>query len=104
MPSLHLIERDDRIRRVPGNDGLWESGYWAIAPQTAARLVEARTTIYFHRTQTAPSFFGGTIQEYRIQPDGEFQGRVVFRFVVRADCRDVFAGPEGWGNEKKMVW
>jgi len=56
--SVHFVERKNNIRRVPGTQGEWESGYWVIAEDTAQRLIGA--DLYLHSGQSEPSHFGGT--------------------------------------------
>jgi len=35
---------------------------------------------------------------------GEIPGRIVFNFKASLDCKNVKAGKDGWGMEKKIVW
>ena len=49
------------------------------------------------------------ILSYRVLPDNangehEVPGRIVFNFKATLDCKDVKAGKDGWGMEKKIVW
>ncbi len=100
MSVIHLIENDGRIEPVGADE--YESGYWAVAEDTAKRLVGG--SIYFHHQQAAPSFYGGIILGQRPSDNQEFPNRVIFRFRYSPDHRGVRAGVEGWGNEKKIVW
>jgi len=50
-----------------------------------------------------PSFFGGLILNYRIQPEGKFEGMVIFTFEYRADHRGFVAENEGWSRDMKVV-
>jgi len=79
----------------------WESGWWALAPSTAGQLVGGN--IYFHKAQARPSFFGGNIIGYRIETEGLWAGRVVFRFLANPAFREVRASTSGWSMEKKIV-
>ena len=96
---IHLIERDGRIEKIDG--GIWESGYWIVSSASAKQLVGG--SIFHHKKQAEPSFFGGIILGYRIQEEGPFAGRVIFKFQYAHDHRGVSAGKGGWGNEMKMV-
>ncbi len=50
-----------------------------------------------------PSFYGGVITGFRVQQDGPYTGRIVFRFEPKPECRGVKAGRDGWRFEKKIV-
>jgi hypothetical protein len=99
--GIHFIERMGHMKRIDKDTATWESGWWAVAPETAAKLVGGH--IYFHKAQDKPSFFGGTISAYRVETEGEWPGRIVFTFVFSPEFRGVRAGREGWGMEKKIV-
>ncbi|MFA5939704.1 MAG: hypothetical protein WC809_10160 [Sinimarinibacterium sp.] len=102
MARIHLIERDGRLTPVQRGSMEYESGFWAVSDDTAKMLVGG--DILFHKTQTTPAFFGGQITGYRVQPNGEWQGRIVFKFCADPErLRGVRAGREGWGMEKKIV-
>ena len=99
---IHLIERDGRLVPVEPGSKEYESGFWVVAEETARRLVGGE--ILFHKAQAKPAFFGGVIKSYRIQSDGEWKGRIIFRFLADpVRFRGVLAGRDGWGNEKKIV-
>jgi hypothetical protein len=105
MPAIHLVERKNNVRRVPDSQGEWESRYWAIAPDTAQRLIGG--DLYLHSGQNEPSHFGGKIVSFRVHQDAtqpEIDGRVIFRIAASSDYKGVITGREGWGNEKKLVW
>ncbi len=99
--SIHLIERLGLIRPVAGSAGEFESGFWAVAEETAADLVGG--DIYFHKKRAEPSFFGGRILGFRRQIEGEYVGRIIFRFRSEMDHEGVVTEREGWGMEKKIV-
>jgi hypothetical protein len=102
MPSLHLVERLNNVHPVADARGEYESGYWATSKDTAERLVGG--DIYLHKAQDKPSHFGGKIISYRFEQDGEFDGRIIFRFRASIAHKGVRTGPEKWGNEKKIEW
>ncbi|MCA1924985.1 MAG: hypothetical protein LDL16_01740 [Thiobacillus sp.] len=79
----------------------WESGWWKISPDTAEQLVGGE--IYFHKARAKPSFFGGLILSYRVETEGEWPGRILFRFRTGNEFKGVEAGMDGWGMEKKIV-
>jgi hypothetical protein len=99
--DLHLIERMGHMTCLNKDHSVWESGWWAISPRTAERLVGGR--IFFHKSQTKPSFFGGTITAFRVEAQGEWSGRVLFTFVAEQELRGLSTSREGWGMEKKLV-
>jgi len=78
MSEAHFIENDRRFKKIPNTHDEWESGFWKITESTAQALMNG--DLYFHEKQTQPSYFGGTILGYRLQPDGEYAGRMIFRF------------------------
>lgn len=103
MPTIHFVERLNNLKKLPDQSGDWESGYWVVAEQTAAKLVGG--DIYLHPGQQEPSRFGGTIVSYRVhKSEDDLNGRVVFRFTPTMGHKGVKAGADGWGNEKKIVW
>ncbi|MEI6167114.1 MAG: hypothetical protein WCS52_07960 [bacterium] len=96
---IHLIERDAGITKVDGQ--VWESGFWVISESNAQKLING--SIFFHKKLKEPSFFGGIIQNYRIQEDGAHSGSVIFKFEYQADHRNIKAENRGWSNEIKIV-
>ena len=105
MHALHLIEKGDfpeYLKPVDKEKDEWESGFWAIIPETAERLVGGR--IYLHKAQDMRSHFGGDILSFRIATEGKHAGRVAFRFRATGDAREVRAGLDNWSQEKKFVW
>ena len=62
--DIHLIERMGHMTCLDRATALWESGWWAVSPDTASKLVGGR--IFFHKAQDKPSFFGGRITEFRV--------------------------------------
>lgn len=105
MPLLHVIETGkfpENLRCVDKENNEWESGFWAIVPDTAQRLVGG--TIYLHSAQDKLSHFGGEILGFRIVSTGLHAGRAVFRFRATSNAREVRAGRDNWAQEKKFVW
>ena len=102
MPAIHLIERLGNYQCVDKVSNEWESGYWVVAEDTAAQLVGGQ--LYLHDAQDKPSRFGGDILSFRVHRGGDQDGRVVFRFKPTPHCKNVRAGRDAWGNEKKIVW
>jgi hypothetical protein len=90
------------MRCLDKASALWESGWWAIAPETAQKLVGGH--IYFHKAQDKPSFFGGRITAARVETEGNWPGRIVFTFVTGLEFKGVRAGSSGWGMEKKLIF
>lgn len=104
MAAIHLIERLGNMVCVDKEKHEWESGKWAVSFETAQRLVGGH--LYLHQGQDKPSYFGGKILSFYMlsESEGELSGRIVFRFIASKDHKDVKAGRDGWGNEKKLVW
>ena len=104
MGTIHLIERLGNMERIDKEKNEWESGKWAVSEETAQKLVGGY--LYLHHGQDKPSHFGGKILSFRVLPEteGALAGRIVFRFLPSIEFKNVKAGQEGWGNEKKLVW
>jgi hypothetical protein len=105
MPAVHFVERLNNVHRVPDAPGEWESGYWVVSEETAARLVGG--DLYLHFGQGEPSHFGGRIISYRVYRDdtgSEIDGRILFRIRPSLEYKGVVTERQGWGNEKKFVW
>lgn len=103
MPAIHLIEKAKVMHSIDKPNNIWESGDWVIAEATAHSLIGGN--IYFHLAQTAPSYFGGEITGFRVNADDAVHapGRVVFIFKPSMAHKNISAGSEGWGMEKKIV-
>jgi hypothetical protein len=96
---IHFIEKDNRL--VDLGESIYESGFWKVGEETARSLKGG--LIYFHERQDTPSFFGGEILDYRIQRDGPYANRIIFKFKYLARCKYVRAGLGGWSQEMKLV-
>jgi hypothetical protein len=101
MNAIHLIERINNFKLINPNAYEYDSYAWYVNKDTAEKLVGGN--IYFHKAQKQPSFFGGKITSYRVLEEGADAGRVVFRFQVSKDCRDVMTDKSGWTYEKKIT-
>ena len=99
--DIHFIERMGHMKCIDRDLATWESSWWAVAPETAEKLVGGR--IFFHKEQDKPPFFGGQITSYRVETEGEWLGRIIFTFVFSIVFRGIPADREGWSNEKKIV-
>ena len=98
--NIHLIERNRHIRLLQKDLSRYESGDWSVSPEKAGRLHGGM--IYFHETQTGPSYFGGRIVEHRVLPeDGPNAGKIVFVFDRLQEAIGVKTPREGWGMEQK---
>jgi hypothetical protein len=98
--EIHLVEKSNNFFRLKEN--LWESGWWPLHESEAAKLVGGK--IYFHRGQQEHSFYGGDITGYRLVPQGEHEGLIVFEFKHNKECRDVKTGKGGWVKKIKIVY
>ncbi len=103
MKAIHLIQKDPALKPWPKEKGsqTYESGYWNIAPEKAEQAVGAH--IYFHSQKVEPSFFGGTITEFRIKPDDPWKDRIIFTLEASRDFKGVRTETSGWSMEKKFV-
>ncbi len=103
MAAIHFIERVQNMSSIDKPNNIWESGDWVVAQPTAQELIGGN--IYFHSTQDGPSYFGGEITGFRVIPDDaeNAAGRIVFIFKPTIAHKNIRAGRDGWGMEKKIV-
>ena len=101
MAAIHLIERENLFSRVNGSQTEYESGYWNLSETQAQELVNSN--IYFHERQLEPSFYGGVITGFRVQQGELHNGRIIFKFEPKTECRGVTSGRGCWQFEKKIV-
>lgn len=101
MSKIHLIEKKLLVVCVDKEKRHFESGFWAIAANTATKLIGG--DLYLHKSQNQPSFFGGKILSFIKVESGIYQERIVFLIESDNSYKGVFAGNEGWGNEKKIL-
>jgi hypothetical protein len=98
--KLHLIEKKRKMKPVSQGSSTFESGDWKIAEERAKTMIGG--TVYFHETQTGPSYYGGTITGYRvILGDAANAGKVVIIFIRDDAAIGIRTSKEGWGNEQK---
>ena len=71
-----------------------ETGYWAVSEATAQELVGKN--IYLHRKQASPSWHGGVIKSFRIEPYEE-KDRIVFIYQPALAQKGVTASSTSWG-------
>ena len=104
MPKIHLVERITNVKLLSKEQNKWTSYSWMISEETAQKLVGGE--IYLHKAQNAPSHFGGKILSYELLDDqhGADAGRVVFNFQAGLEYKNIKAGKDAWGMEKKIVW
>jgi len=97
--NIHLIENVNNFARL--KDNAWESGWWVLDESKALKLVGGE--IYFHKKQREPSFYGGTITGYRVEQNGQYEGRIVFAFEHTQSCRNVKTDKHGWSKKMKLI-
>jgi hypothetical protein len=97
--KIHLIENANNFVKLPNN--LWESGWWNLDESKAKELVGGE--IYCHKKQQEPSFYGGTITGYRIEPDGQYQGMIIFSLLYKETCRNIRTDKHGWSKKMKLI-
>lgn len=97
--NIHVIEPLNNFVKL--TDDKWESGGWSIDENKAQRLIGG--AIYFHKKRFEPSFFGGSIIEYRLDQDSQNQGRIFFTFQYDVNCRNVNTDKRGWSKRIKII-
>lgn len=97
--NIHLVEHMNNFIKI--HDTVWESGWWDLDEIHAQRIIGGE--IYFHRTRQEPSFYGGTVLDYRIEKDGQHRGKIVFKLQYKHACRNVRTDKTGWHKEIKII-
>lgn len=97
--KIHLIENANNFNKL--REKIWECGWWKVDEGEARKLIGGH--IYFHKKRAEPSFYGGTIRGYRVEPDAPNQGRIIFEFEYQSGCRGVKTDKLGWSVTKKIV-
>lgn len=97
--NIHVIEPLNKFVKLP--DDKWESGGWCLDESKARKLVGG--VIFFHKKRFEPSFFGGSIIDYRVDQDSQYQGKIVFTFQYKACCRNVNTDKRGWSKRVKII-
>jgi hypothetical protein len=97
--NIHIVEHVNNFVKI--DDNVWESGWWNVDEKNAEKLVGCE--IYFHKKREEPSFYGGTVLGYRIEEDGPYVGKVVFKLQYKHACRNVRTDKSGWNKEVKII-
>ena len=97
--NIHLLESMSNFVKLDDND--WESGWWNLDEGVVKKLVGGE--IYFHKSRSAPSYYGGIITGYRIEQEGQYRGMIVFRLKHSLSCRNVKTGICGWSQKIKII-
>lgn len=99
--AIHLIEKNDFIKLIDKSKNEYESGWWKVSAINAEKLIGG--DIFFHHSKSSPSHFGGKIISYRIEQNGEYAGKVIFKFMFSPIYKGVVSS-DGWAMEKKYIW
>lgn len=95
MTSLHAICPRGLNLKATGFP-VFESGSWELSEADAARIVGGR--LYLHEKKTQASYFGGTVQSFRVLgPEAEQPGHIVF--TLRAEAAGKGAP---WAGSKQV--
>jgi hypothetical protein len=97
--KIHLVERLNNFTKL--KDKVWECGWWKLNENKAQKLVGGE--IYFHKSRQEPSFYGGTILGFRVEQEGQYQGRIVFQFQYGQAFRNIRTDRSGWSLEMKII-
>ena len=97
--NIHLVEPLNHFVNL--KDNIWESGWWGLDEDKAKKLVGGE--IYFHKKRQESSFYGGTILGYRVNQDGEYQGKIIFKLEYSQSCRNVRTDKSGWKKDVKIM-
>jgi len=97
--NIHVVQPLNNFVKLP--DDKWESGWWNIDESKAQKLLGGE--IYFHKNRTEPSFFGGSIIDYRVDTSAQHQNKIIFIFQYLASCRNVKTDRQGWSKNMKCM-
>ncbi len=97
--NIHIVEVKNRFVKLKSDD------YEYRSPQldkiNAEKLVGG--DIYFHKTRSEPSFYGGRIIDYRLEIDEAQRGMIVFILRYNERCRNVKTDNKGWSKSMKIT-
>ena len=99
MKTIHLIQYDVDLRPKPITPGslIFESGFWKLPVKRAKSLIGG--DIYFHEKQISPSFLGGIIKDCRVQREGKWKSRIIFKFEASLSHEGIYPkNPQGWSR------
>jgi hypothetical protein len=97
--KIHLTLNSNNFKKL--KDNMWECGWWQVADDQAQQLIGHE--IFFHKKRLEPSFYGGTIKGYRVDEEGQNQGKTVFMFEYSQECRNIVTDRSGWSKEMKII-
>jgi hypothetical protein len=95
--AIHFVCRNgDGVKKVQGEQNLWESGCWVISDERTENLIGSM--IYLHDSQSKESYHGGDIVEVI-----NMNNRRILRYVASMSAKNVPAPKNGWSQEKCYV-
>jgi hypothetical protein len=97
--NIHIVEHKNNFVKL--HDNVWESGWWQLDESKAQKLIGGE--IYFHKKRLEPSFYGGTVLGYRVDQEGQYRGRIIFKLQYRQTCRNIRTDKVGWSKEMKII-
>jgi hypothetical protein len=97
--KIHLIEKLNNFKKL--RDNIWESGGWKLNESKAKGLIGGK--IYFHKERQEASFYGGTVRGFRVEQDGQNQGKIAFEFQYHQECRNIRTDRTGWSMKMKII-
>lgn len=97
--KIHLTLSSNNFKKL--KDNMWECGWWCVDENQAEQLIGHE--IYFHKKRMEPSFYGGTIRGYRVDEEGQYQGKTIFKFEYAQECRNITTDRTGWSKEMKII-
>jgi len=97
--NIHIVEVENRFVKLKSDE------YEYRCPQLdkikAEKLVGG--DIYFHKTRSEPSFYGGRIIDYRLEIDEAQRGMIVFILRYNEGCRNIKTHNKGWSKSIKIT-
>jgi len=97
--NIHIVGVKHPFVKLNNNE--WESGSLPLEESKAQQLVGG--DIFFHKTRTEPSYYGGRILDYRVDEEEENRGRIIFKLKYLKECRNVKTEKTGWSKAIKII-
>lgn len=97
--NIHIVEVKNSFVKLSNDE--YESGCSQLDEAKAEKLVGG--DIYFHKTRSEPSFYGGRIINYRLETGEAQKGMIVFILRYNKGCRNIRTDKNGWSKSIKIT-
>ncbi|CCV12533.1 hypothetical protein MESS4_430179 [Mesorhizobium sp. STM 4661] len=98
MTNLHVICQH-KMNWIKLENGLFETGEWTVAGNTADELKHTRGRVFLHEKQKEKAWHGGVVLDWR--PSPKDSKRKIFTYRVDGPFRSICPG--NWSREVAIV-